>query len=390
MMANVMSELKHDRPVKVSVHAASQWAGVVGLWSELAAVSPYSSFFLSPEWVESWLETFAASLRPEILVFESDGRPVGICLLVRTVVRVGPFRVTRVYLNTAGENEDDSPCIEFNNILCRQGYEGSVAAALFEHLKSKRWDELAIPGLCEGPVFDALAAVFGDLKQELSWRSSYYVNLAGLRETNTPYDGALSRKWRQHLRQSMKLYAQIGDLQVEQARGVPEALEMLDELSALHQKTWIGRGKPGSYASSLFLDFQRRLITRLVPRQEVQLLRIAAGSETVGFRYNFVQRGKVYCYQSGLSYHEDDRYKPGLVVHGCAIRHYQEQGLDDYDFLAGDAQYKKSLATDSRKLAWVLFRRRNLKFHVIETLRRLKRRSTEKEQPPADADPSPA
>src|SRR5260370_30129127 len=115
MMANVKRDLKHgmpiNGPIQVSVHAASQWAGIAARWSELAAVSPYSSFFLSPEWVESWLETFAASLKPEILVFESEGRPVGIFLPVRTVGRVGPFRVTRVYLNTAGENEEDSPCI---------------------------------------------------------------------------------------------------------------------------------------------------------------------------------------------------------------------------------------------------------------------------------------
>jgi CelD/BcsL family acetyltransferase involved in cellulose biosynthesis len=357
---------------RVSVQRVSGWNQVMPFWSELALTSPYSSFFLSPEWVESWLETFGPVLKPEILVFESQEQVVGTCLLVRQTAWQGPLRVSRIYLNTAGEDEADSPCVEFNNILCREGWEHAVAAALFAHLKPQPWDEIAGNGFSKGPMLDALATVFADFAQEVIWRSSYYVDLARLREVNASYDTALSRKWRQHLRRSMKLYEQIGELRVEPSEEVSKALEMLDHLSALHQRTWVGRGKPGAFASPRFLDFHRRLIRRSVPKQEVELLRVAAGQETVGFRYNFVQRGKVHCYQSGLNYHDDDRYKPGLVVHGCAIHYYQKQGLNEYDFLAGDAQFKKSLSTNSRPLAWVLFRRRNLKFRAIEDLRKIK------------------
>ena len=356
----------------VSVRRVGEWNQVRPFWSELASTSPHSSFFLSLAWIESWLETFGAVLKPEVLVFESHEQVVGTCLLVRQTAWRGPLRVKRIYLNTAGEDEADSPCVEFNNILCREGWEHAVAAALFSYLKLEPWDEIAASGFCKGPVLDALAAVFADFRHEVTWRSSYYVDLARLQESNTNYVSALSRKWRQHLRQSIKLYEQTGALRVEPSRGVSEALEMLDHLSALHQRTWMERGKPGAFASPRFLDFHRRLIRRSVPKREVELLRVAAGHQTVGFRYNFLQRGKVYCYQSGLNYHKDDRYKPGLVVHSCAIHHYQEQGLREYDFLAGDAQYKKSLSTNSRLLAWVLFRRRNLKFRAIEELRAIK------------------
>jgi CelD/BcsL family acetyltransferase involved in cellulose biosynthesis len=360
--------LEGAMPGPVSVRHASDWGEVSLLWSDLAATSPHASFFLTPEWVESWIETFGDLLKPQILVFECSEQAVGACLLVRRTVRRGPLDLIRIYLNTAGEDEADSPCIEFNNILCREGYEWAVASALASHLASQSWDEFAIVGISQGPVLEALSHAFADLKEEAVWRSSYYVDLARIRDSNQAYDSVLSRKWRQHLRQSMKLYAQIGELHVEPATCISSALEMLDQLSALHQRTWIGRGKPGAFGSPRFVDFHRRLIRRSKDKGNVQLLRVAAGDETIGFRYNFIQRGKIYCYQSGLNYREDDRYRPGVVVHGCAIQYYLEQSAREYDFLAGDTQYKQSLSTDSRSLGWITFQRLNTKNRVIGLL----------------------
>ncbi|MGB0109168.1 MAG: GNAT family N-acetyltransferase, partial [Terriglobales bacterium] len=100
----------------------------------------------------------------------------------------------------------------------------------------------------------------------------------------------------------------------------------------------------------------------------------SAGEETIGILYNFVHKGKVSFYQSGLNYTKDKHLKPGLVTHACAIQECLALGFDDYDFLAGDARYKRSLAKDSRHLAWVVFARSSLKLALIEFLRAVKRK----------------
>ena len=64
----------------------------------------------------------------------------------------------------------------------------------------------------------------------------------------------------------------------------------LEALVRLHQITWTGRGKLGAFANSTFMRFHRELITRGIPRGEIDLLRIDAGEQTVGFLYNFVFR----------------------------------------------------------------------------------------------------
>jgi CelD/BcsL family acetyltransferase involved in cellulose biosynthesis len=159
---------------------------------------------------------------------------------------------------------------------------------------------------------------------------------------------------------------------------------MIGEMITLHQRTWNARGEPGAFTSARKVAFHQALIRRAFPRGAIQLLRVSAGQETIGILYNFLQNGKVYFYQSGLNYGEAKHLKPGLVAHASAIRYCLEQGLNEYDFLAGDARYKRSLAKDSRPLAWVVFSRPHFKLALIEFLRAIKRKFTTAAQKQAD------
>jgi hypothetical protein len=93
----------------------------------------------------------------------------------------------------------------------------------------------------------------------------------------------------------------------------------------------------------------------------------------LGVLYNFAYRGASLFYQSGLRLDPDKRVKIGLVAHASAIEHCRAAGLARYDFLAGDDQYKKSLASASRPQSWLVFRKRNAKLETLNLLRRAKR-----------------
>ena len=105
------------------VYPAGAWSEVKEVWQELEQRSPYTSFFISSIWVESWLSVFGDSLPVELVIFRASGLPVGACVLVRRIRRHGPFRLRRVFLNTSGEDPGDSPYIEFNNVYLLAGWE---------------------------------------------------------------------------------------------------------------------------------------------------------------------------------------------------------------------------------------------------------------------------
>lgn len=358
--------------MRAELHDWREWPKLAGAWAGLVERCPHATFFVSPPWVETWLDAFAARLDPQIVLFRDDGEVIGACLLARSVVRKGPFTLRRLSLNTAGEPDEDSPCVEFNTLLCEGGCERAVAAELHRLLVARGrepWDQLAVDGIADEASLTALREAFAPLACEDRVRPSYYLDLEQLRREGGDFLASFRSS---RYRQSVKKYAELGELRLEAARSVGEAQAMLEELAALHQRAWTGRGYPGSFASGVFFDFHRALVRRCFDADQVQLLRLCAGDATLGAIYNFVYRGKLYFYQSGFDYSHGSRLSPGIVTHALAIQHASALGLSEYDLLAGDADYKKKLASQSRELHWLSWQAPSAKMKAFDMLRRMK------------------
>jgi CelD/BcsL family acetyltransferase involved in cellulose biosynthesis len=282
-----------------------------------------------------------------------------------------------VYLNTAGEGPGDTVCVEYNDLLAAPGKEADVAAALLQHLNTKSWNELLLNGIECGragaeAILDQCARAQYAVARET--HRSYYVDLDDLRQRSASFADSLRQPARKHLRQYLRYCGELGDIAVRAAADVPEALRMLDELKTLHQARWAAKGMNGAFASPRFAAFHKALITRCFSTGSIQIIRVSAGPAIVGIIYGFVSRRVMYFYQSGINYELPSRISPGIVANACAIQHLLDIGLGQYDFLAGDAQYKRMLAFAHRELGWVAVRRRSWKFDLIEVVRTFKRR----------------
>jgi CelD/BcsL family acetyltransferase involved in cellulose biosynthesis len=400
LMSNVIGESERDFPspfaisastdpgqsllpkrLTVSAYGPADWPQVAPIWTELSRVSPYSSFYISADWMAAWLGVFGEKLSLQMLVFEEHGHPVGACLLTCALERRGPFRVLRIYLNTGGEPVPERTLMEFNNILCIPGKEDAVAQALGSYLHALVWDEFAIGGICPGAVLESLQKkAFPDVRPKLNLRSTFFVDLDELRGSGGAYLDSLSPNTRGQIRRSLKRYAQHGGIKTEIAPDLPTAELFFAEMCRLHQSRWTHRGEEGAFAPGRRLEFHRALIRYAYEKGSIHLVRVTAGAETIGILYNFVQDGKVYFFQSGFNYGGDRRLKPGLATHACAIQYYLEKGFSKYDLLVGDARYKRSLAKHSAPMAWVLFPRQTFKIFIIDSLRFLKRRTKRDKQ----------
>ena len=381
MFASLNNSLIESSPrslggaVTIQRYFLEDWPRIAPLWAVLADNSPYSSFYLNEDWTSVWLEIFGESVRPEILVFEAERVPIGVCLLVHDVERRGPFRVSRVYLNTGAGTCGVRPFMEFNSLLCIAGWEEKIAAALGEHLRSLEWDEFAIEGICPSPMLSWLHVnTLPELPASVKVQSSCYVDLDRLRIQKRTYQSSLSSNTREQVRRSIRQYSKLGPLQVRVAQDVSMALQFFEEMRSMHQDRWTRRGERGAFSLGNRLEFHRKVIQRAFPKEAIQLLRISAGSHTIGILYNFVQHGKVYFFQSGLNYGLRPDCKPGLVTHALAIQHCLDEGFSDYDFLAGEARYKRSLTRDCRTLQWVVISRPGVRLAMIDLLRAMRRR----------------
>jgi CelD/BcsL family acetyltransferase involved in cellulose biosynthesis len=335
------------RDLSIAIAPASAVADLATLWRDLEARAD-ASFFLSWHWIGTWLAV--SGLSPLLLTARLGGSVVGLALL--HPARLSRHLVVRpraLLLHQSGDPALDCIAIEYNGILADRRCADRVYAACIAHLaRDARWDEL---------YFSAVTAPFAAHAQRTAltpWvrarAPSWRVDLDGLRRDGRPYLATLGANTRYQIRRALRLYERRGPLGLTAAANAAEAAQFFDGLKQLHQRTWQARHKDGSFAHPFFERFHRALLADGIGNGSVELVRVAAGSDVIGYLYNFLYRGHVYNYQTGFAYESDAKLKPGLVSHHLSIERHLERGAQVYDFLAGDQRYKHNLGTSGPEM----------------------------------------
>lgn len=354
--------------VDIQVEPVEKWLRIAPVWAELFNASTRFSFFLSEDWVNTWMEVFGAMLQPRILLFSSGGEAEGACLLVERRRR-WPLPVRRIFLNATGEDACEATYPEYNDLLCKPGTERAVARKLAEYLRSCEWDELRLEGFQPGPGYEALRKELADFGWEEGWRPSFSVDLAGIRKSHGQFEASLGKATRKHLRQSRRHFSGETALAVEEPGDVDEALSMFEEMAEFNR---IRHGGRSVFFSERFVEFHRRLIARCIPGRRVRLMKVRGSGRTLGTVYLFVRRGRVYFYQCGFDFGDHSKRSPGTVTVAACVQQCLEAGFDEFDFLAGGASYKERLTTGLRPMVWASASRPGVKRQVLSCLRRLK------------------
>lgn len=328
-------------------------------------------FFNSWTWIGHWLAHLPPDLAPLLLRVTLDGETVGLGVVVPCAARRlrGTLRHRAAVLHATGRAQDDDITVEHNGLLVRRGLEAAAHAAAFSHLlQSGAFDEVRVPlagavlanGECDGaggaddpPVRQARLGL-----RRFASMAGYAADLGRAAAGGGEHIATLSAHTRSQIRKSLKRYAGLGPVSLAGAADVPEALGWLGRLKALHQAAWKARGAPGAFANPRFEAFHRGLLQAGHARGEVQVLRVSAGDREVGYLLQFRHAERVLAYQSGFDYTLlPGNHHPGLVVHALAMQHALEQGAVCYDFLGGEARYKRDLGGEPYPMGtWSLHR----------------------------------
>ena len=344
------------------------YARIEQLWTKLSAESD-CSWFLSWGWVQNWIETLPRDVPVKLAVLVDKSGPRAAFFLGRAnVVKQYVFRSKAYLVNQTGNWDYDRLYIEHNSIL-RSDEHACSLQQIIDSLPGD-WEELYLSALaptsflandlrveppCEIMIANVMPAPWVDLKKA--------------REHKSGYLGLLRSSVRSQVKRAFRLYEERGPLVCEIASNLSEALNIYTELIALHEAWWQQRKKPGAFRSPWFREFHRRLIEKRFSAGEIQMVRVRCGTTTVGCLYNFVYRGVVSFYQSGLTFEEDNRMKPGYICHVEAVQQSVKAGYDKYDFLAGVEDYKERLSTDQSSITWVRVQKPRIKFKVERALR---------------------
>lgn len=349
----------------------SQFDDVKEIWTHLLEKCPHS-YYLAWPWTELWLKSLPEDCSISLVAGFINESPVVAFFVGAQTTRDRLFKFRKLSLNQTLIPSIDIIWIEYNGILIDPRITITLGS-LLENLPIKSWDEFSIQRC--SPVFQPNLIIDDDLDKkyhlEIRTCESFYVDLGKIRSNNDDYFGLLSPNRRQQIRRSIKEYEKFGEIEIVIAENTNEALELFDELTEIHQKTWTEEGHPGALSDAYIIDFHKNLISRRFKHGEIQLIKVSAGDHVLGCIYNLIYEGKVYFYICGFNYLPGNLYRSGLVCHSFAIMHNAMKGFSSYDFLEGRDTYRKSLSTDHNDMYTMTIRRRGIKYTIATAIEAL-------------------
>ena len=348
-------EIPADARTEIVVSDVLDLAALETKWRDLETRSN-PSFFQSWTWTGCLAEERFPN--PVLVEARENGRTVALALFNR--------RGQTFYLGESGDPELDCIYIEFNGVLAEAGLESRLTTACLGAVRAwsgigrsgTGWSDTGLARIWRRRLvlsgISSAAAISAEEIGAVRRTRSLAAPFVDVVESDDRFLASRGTNTRHQLRRSNRGYAATGAVTIDRADTLALAYEYLDGLEVLHQASWAARERVGAFAKPFFGRFHRALIARGLGRGEIDLFRIAAGPQTVGFLYNFRYRERSLAYQSGFDYAGAGRHeKPGLTCHHMAIRFAARWGAARYDFLAGDDRYKRSLSDRADHLHWI-------------------------------------
>ncbi len=349
----------------VKFHELTDSEAIHQHWLDLQERSE-CSYFQSWGWISSWLNQVVDDMQIMVLQIWSGQLLIGMGLFVpANVKRRLVIQSKALFLNEYPFG-DKNMVIEYNGMLAANGFEHNVYEQLVQYFNNelKKCDELNFDGITEEVAFTYLDQKSGSsIKFEILEEStSWQVELSGNHTTLDQYLLALSRNRRGQIRRSIRLYEELGPVNLQVAETFDEAMEYFKAMEILHTKHWQMKDKSGVFARHVWKKFHSDLILKRFNDGEIQLLKLTCADKAIGYLYNFIWRNKVYVLQTGFEQPLDSRFMPGYITHAFSIVHNRNLGMTEYDFLHGDDLYKKILSNKQCKLFWVVLQKPAIKF----------------------------
>lgn len=311
-------------------------------WEELLSKFPAATIFSTADWLLPWWRAFGADQQLKVLgFFDSTQRLVALAPLSLSTHRAaGGMKLN--LLRLMGDGSFDSDNLDMPVL---PGYESAFADALLDYLETDAlaWDFCqlnTLPGdsaagcaLASGlegrqwPHFSSQRP-WAVIHLPSSWEA-YLQQLASENRNN------LERYWRRLQRRY-----RVDIRKCTSERDLPDCLE---SLFCLHQKRWLLRGEPGTFASSVRREFYYDLSRTLLARGRLEFWLLDLDGKTVAAQFCFRYGDTVFLLQEGFDPdHAADRV--GFVLRGHVLRQLIEGGVRHYDFLFGESPGKNRWA----------------------------------------------
>jgi len=311
-------------------------------WLELESIAKPSTFL---SW--AWIETLISSTEQEITVTEAtlQGKTVGIGLWFSSYSMLRKSK--KLSLHKTGISKLDQVWIEYNDFLLEPSHETKVRKVLASFvLHQLQWDTLDI-----GPAQSSVIALFEktSFENRISWSAPSFAAELSEYDSIDNYLLSLSKNIRGQVRRDLSIAS--SDLEIEVATSTEECRQWFADSATAHIKRWRDTTTGSGFGNAAFVQFHEKLIEKGFSNGSVCFLKFRHQQTTLAHFYYFIDKKNIRFYLSSIDYDVDTPYKNlGLLLHAKAIEYFLPRGALRYDFMGGNAQYKRSLSHIENRL----------------------------------------
>jgi CelD/BcsL family acetyltransferase involved in cellulose biosynthesis len=315
-------------------------------WDRLLGESPADGMFLTWDWVVSWWRHLSRDRKLFLATVRSGGELLAAAPLALRLPGLHSA-LPLPHLEFIGSGSVGSGYLD---VIVRRGRERETLPLLAELLAKEKL-------LLELDQVRGQAATVFDLARLLSrrgWTTAReminecrFITLSG--HSWESYLAGLGPAHRANFHRRLRTLERSFDVGFEVVSTEDRRERALDQLIALHEARWRGRGVANAFHTPEHVAFHRDVSRLACERGRLRLCLLSLDGAPAAGLYGFRHHDVFYFYQSGFD-PAFARYGVGLVTMGLTIKSAIEEGAREFDLLQGVERYKLLWARQARDL----------------------------------------
>lgn len=327
--AAVLEATRERAPLRFeTVDSEDAFAQLGDRWNDLVYAMPRPSPFMLHCWLIEWWRHYGEGCRLAVETAYRGDRLVGALPLVTFShhgLRVATFVGAR------------QSCLGDALIAEREGPE--LVEALVDQARASEHDYADLFGLAADC---RLASLDGPRKLRLFQRIEAPV-LDVSKGWEATYRAKTDSRKRAHHKRRRRQLAELGKVEVFQARTIDELEPALEEGFRIHELRWRGRPDGSGLVTATGMQFNRAALRGMAELDATRIVSLTLDGRAIAFSWYFLVRDRAYLHRLAFD-PAYSRCSPGLINALDTLEIAAEEGATRMEFLGGAERYKVELA----------------------------------------------
>jgi len=326
-------------------------------WLALEKNGQIPTIFQTYDWVESWWKHLGFRGVKIVLAAYDGNELIGIAPLYISKLSVKGVPLFNV-MRLIGAGESD-----YQAFILKGGREEVALRELLDYLRRFKWDIFWLsdvhPETATNRLIPELLKATGYYYTSQQHTPCPYIQLP---KTFEDYKQALSRNSRRNLTKFCNRVETLDGIKYRKVQKAEDLSEAMETFFHLHQSRWQKLGQEGALAEKEVRIFHLEVASRLLRYLDLRQLKLKDRVIATTYSYDFNSSREVYLPGMDMEF---EYYSLGFVMMAYGIRNAIECGLQEFDFMRGDEEYKFHFTKTVRHNMRYFFSKSSLKFKAF-------------------------